>query len=90
MLQYFLYINQHNVHVSVKQLLKHILFMYLFIFIYLFYFIFLPWTVFMVNTHTLYEMFQKSLFEDFESTEFQWNEILLLVSEVSIWYFSRT
>lgn len=27
--------------------------------------------ILMVNTHALYEMFQKSLYEDFESTEFQ-------------------
>jgi hypothetical protein len=57
--------NQYNVYVSVKQLLKHILF------IYLLYFIFLLRFVFKVNTHELYEMFQKSLYEDFESTEFQ-------------------
>lgn len=39
--------------------------------------------VFMVNTHSLYEMFQKSLFEDFESTEFQWNKN----STVNFWSF---
>ena len=79
--------NQHNVHVSIKQLLKHTLFIYLFIFIYLFYFIYLFIFFTMDGLHgehpfTIWDV-PESLFEDFESKEFQWNKN----STVNFWSF---